>query len=47
MEEEGGEGGGGDVGGGEPEDLSELSARIELNWGCFSKNEEACSLVCV
>jgi len=30
LEEEGGEGGAGDVGGGEPEDVSDLFARIEL-----------------
>jgi len=30
VEEEGGEGGGGDVLGGEPEDVSDFSARIEL-----------------
>ena len=30
LSEEGGEGGGGDVGGGEAEDLSDLYARIEL-----------------
>jgi len=30
LEEEGGEGGGGDVLGGEPEDLSDLTTRIEL-----------------
>ena len=30
LSEEGGEGGGGDVGGGESEDVSDLYARIEL-----------------
>jgi len=35
VEEEGGEGGAGDVIGGEPEDLSDLFARIEL--GLLSK----------
>jgi len=34
LSEEGGEGGGGDVLGGEAEDVSDLIARIELNWGC-------------
>ena len=41
MEEQGGEGGGGDVGGGEAEDSLDLSARIEL--GVLSKLE--CYLV--
>jgi len=41
FEEEGGEGGGGDVLGGEPEDVSDLTARIEL--GVLSKLE--CYLV--
>jgi len=37
LEEEGGEGGGGDVLGGEPEDVYDLIARIEL--GVLSKLE--------
>jgi len=40
--EEGGEWGGGDLGGGEPEDVSDLSARIEL--GRFGKLEHCVAL---
>ena len=43
FEEEGGEGGAGDVLGGEPEDVSDLSARIEL--GRHSKLEGCVALV--
>jgi len=45
LSEEGGEGGGGDVGGGEPEDVSDFSACIEL--GMFSKLERrvACRVI--
>ena len=32
LSKEGGEGGGGDVGGGEAEDVSDLNARIVLGW---------------
>jgi len=43
LEEEGGEGGGGDVLGGEPEDVYDLSARIEL--GRLGKLEHCVALV--
>jgi len=43
VEEEGGEGGGGDVLGGEPEDVSDLPARIEL--GVLSKLEHCVAFV--
>ena len=43
LEEEGGEGGGGDVLGGEPEDVSDLFARIEL--GRLGKLEHCVALV--
>jgi len=43
LSEEGGEGGGGDVLGGEPEDVSDLSARIEL--GVLGKFEHRVALV--
>jgi len=42
VEEQGGEGGGGDVGGGEAEDSLDLSARIEL--GVLSKLEGCVAL---
>jgi len=42
LSEEGGEGGGGDVGGGEPEDVSDFSACIEL--GMLSKLKRSVAL---
>jgi len=42
LSEEGGEGGGGDVGDGEAEDVSDLSARIEL--GVLSKQKRRVAL---
>jgi len=43
LSKEGGEGGGGDVGGGEAEDVSDLFARIEL--GVLSKLKRRVALV--
>jgi len=43
LEEDGGEGGGGNVGGGESEDVSDLPARIEL--GVLGKLEHCVALV--
>jgi len=45
LSEEGGEGGGGDVGGGEAEDVLDLTARIVL--GVLSKLEGRKAIVCI